>query len=162
MRLSLASYLIMKRQYAAAIEQAEINIRKSAHFGRVVLAAAYGQKKGPRTPLASYPLFAARTRRSIRRLLEASATASARPAFRPTRRRRPPPRSANPLMLQNQFPVLIRFEDVFSEALPEPLQSHGLAEDIQLPVADQPVLWVGLVDLPRVRAMAQKFANCSA
>jgi TolB-like protein/DNA-binding winged helix-turn-helix (wHTH) protein len=42
--LSLAYYL--KRRYAAAIEQAEINIRKSegAHFSRVVLAAAYAQQ----------------------------------------------------------------------------------------------------------------------
>jgi TolB-like protein/DNA-binding winged helix-turn-helix (wHTH) protein/cytochrome c-type biogenesis protein CcmH/NrfG len=43
--LSLAYYL--KRRYAAAIEQAEINIRKSegAHFSRVVLAAAYAQQR---------------------------------------------------------------------------------------------------------------------
>jgi TolB-like protein/DNA-binding winged helix-turn-helix (wHTH) protein len=42
--LSLAYYL--KRRYAAAIEQAEINMRKSegAHFSRVVLAAAYAQQ----------------------------------------------------------------------------------------------------------------------
>jgi TolB-like protein/DNA-binding winged helix-turn-helix (wHTH) protein/cytochrome c-type biogenesis protein CcmH/NrfG len=42
--LSLAYYL--RRRYAAAIEQAEINIRKSegAHFSRVVLAAAYAQQ----------------------------------------------------------------------------------------------------------------------
>ncbi len=42
--LSLAYYL--KRRYAAAIEQAEINTRKSegAHFSRVVLAAAYAQQ----------------------------------------------------------------------------------------------------------------------
>jgi TolB-like protein/DNA-binding winged helix-turn-helix (wHTH) protein len=42
--LSLAYYL--KRRYAAAIEEAEINIRKSegAHFSRVVLAAAYAQQ----------------------------------------------------------------------------------------------------------------------
>jgi TolB-like protein/DNA-binding winged helix-turn-helix (wHTH) protein/cytochrome c-type biogenesis protein CcmH/NrfG len=42
--LSLAYYL--KRRYAAAIEQAEINIRKSegAHFSRAVLAAAYAQQ----------------------------------------------------------------------------------------------------------------------
>jgi adenylate cyclase len=45
--LSLAYY--SKRRYAAAIEQAEINIRKSegAHFSRVVLAAAYAQQKRP-------------------------------------------------------------------------------------------------------------------
>jgi TolB-like protein/DNA-binding winged helix-turn-helix (wHTH) protein len=43
--LSLAYYL--KRRYAAAIEQAEINMRKSegAHFSRVVLAAAYAQQE---------------------------------------------------------------------------------------------------------------------
>ena len=43
--LSLAYYL--KRRYAAAIAQAEINMRKSegAHFSRVVLAAAYAQQK---------------------------------------------------------------------------------------------------------------------
>jgi TolB-like protein/DNA-binding winged helix-turn-helix (wHTH) protein/cytochrome c-type biogenesis protein CcmH/NrfG len=42
--LSLAYYL--KRRYAAAIEQAETNIRKSegAHFSRAVLAAAYAQQ----------------------------------------------------------------------------------------------------------------------
>ncbi len=42
--LSLAYYL--KRRYDAAIEQAELNIRKSegAHFSRVVLAAAYAQQ----------------------------------------------------------------------------------------------------------------------
>ena len=42
--LSLAYYL--KRRYPAAIEQAEINIRKSegAHFSRAVLAAAYAQQ----------------------------------------------------------------------------------------------------------------------
>ncbi len=42
--LSLAYYL--KRRYAAAIEQAEINISKSegAHFSRVVLAASYAQQ----------------------------------------------------------------------------------------------------------------------
>ena len=42
--LSLAYYL--KKRYAAAIEQAELNIRKSesAHFSHVVLAAAYAQQ----------------------------------------------------------------------------------------------------------------------
>jgi len=42
--LSLAYYL--KGRYTAAIEQAELNIRKSegAHFSRVVLAAAYAQQ----------------------------------------------------------------------------------------------------------------------
>jgi TolB-like protein len=41
--LSVAYYL--KRRYTVAIEQAELNIRKSegAHFSRVVLAAAYAQ-----------------------------------------------------------------------------------------------------------------------
>ena len=45
--LSLAYYL--KRRYAAAIEQAELNVRKSegAHFSRVVLAAAYAQQDRP-------------------------------------------------------------------------------------------------------------------
>ena len=42
--LSLAYYL--KRRYDAAIEQAELNLRKTAgaHFSRVVLAAAYAQQ----------------------------------------------------------------------------------------------------------------------
>jgi adenylate cyclase len=42
--LSLAYYL--KRQYAAAIEQAQLNLRKTedAHFSHVVLAAAYAQQ----------------------------------------------------------------------------------------------------------------------
>jgi adenylate cyclase len=42
--LSLAYYL--KRRYSVAIEQAELNIRKSegAHFSHVVLAAAYAQQ----------------------------------------------------------------------------------------------------------------------
>jgi TolB-like protein/DNA-binding winged helix-turn-helix (wHTH) protein/cytochrome c-type biogenesis protein CcmH/NrfG len=42
--LSLAYYL--KRRYTAAIEQAELNLRKSeaAHFSRAVLAAAYAQR----------------------------------------------------------------------------------------------------------------------
>ena len=42
--LSLAYYL--KRRYDAAIEQAELNLRKTegAHFSHVVLAAAYAQQ----------------------------------------------------------------------------------------------------------------------
>ena len=42
--LSLAYYL--RRRYDAAIEQAELNLRKTegAHFSQVVLAAAYGQQ----------------------------------------------------------------------------------------------------------------------
>ena len=42
--LSLAYYL--KRQYAAAVEQAQLNLRKTedAHFSHVVLAAAYAQQ----------------------------------------------------------------------------------------------------------------------
>jgi tetratricopeptide (TPR) repeat protein len=45
--LSLAYYL--KRRYGAAIEQAEINLRKTdgAHFSRVVQAAAYAQQNQP-------------------------------------------------------------------------------------------------------------------
>ena len=45
--LSLAYYL--KRRYDAAIEQAELGIRKteSAHFSHVVLAAAYAQRDRP-------------------------------------------------------------------------------------------------------------------
>jgi len=45
--LGLAYYL--KRRYDAAIEQAELNLRKTeaAHFSRVVLAAAYAQHNRP-------------------------------------------------------------------------------------------------------------------
>ena len=58
--LSLAYYL--KRRYDAAIEQAELNIRKTegAHFSRVVLAAAYAQHHRPED--------AARVVATIRRL----------------------------------------------------------------------------------------------
>ena len=52
--LSLAYYL--KRRYDAAIEQAELNLRKTAgaNFSRVVLAAAYAQQDRPRTPRVSW------------------------------------------------------------------------------------------------------------
>jgi len=57
--LTLAYYL--KRNYPAAIEQAELNLRKNpgAHFNRAVLAAAYAQ--------ANRPAEAARVAEDIRR-----------------------------------------------------------------------------------------------
>ena len=102
--LSLAYYL--KRRYDAAIEQAELNLRKTAgaNFSRVVLAAAYAQHNRAEDAARVVtmirridPTFDPQDVRDqvsqLRPISNICATASARPAS--TRRSRPPPIELN-------------------------------------------------------------------
>ena len=93
--LSLAYYL--KGRYDAAIEQGELNLRKTsgANYSRIVLAAAYAEQN--RTDDTARvvtmihhidPAFDSRefgTKFSIRSISSTCATDCARPASRPTR-----------------------------------------------------------------------------
>ena len=56
-------------------------------------------------------------------------------------------RSSWPLMFQNERSVLIRFYDIPSKSPLEQVRPARLVEDIELALADQPVLRVGLIEL---------------
>jgi tetratricopeptide (TPR) repeat protein len=149
--LSLAYYL--KGRYNSAIEQAELNLRRSAgaNFSRIVLAAAYAQQN--RTA-------------DVERVV--SIVRRADPTFEPQEfgtkflssgnlehlreglskaGRGPPPRTE--LLLRQDRAALVRLRDVAGEVL---LEQSGtcrrrLAENIELAVAHQPVLGIRHDDL---------------
>src|SRR5438034_3865179 len=62
------------------------------------------------------------------------------------------PPGNRPLMLRKEGPVLIRPGEVSGKVFPEKVRSDRLAENIELAVADQPVLRVGLDEF----ALAQR------
>ena len=151
--LSMAYYL--KRRYDAAIEQAQLNLRnsESSYFSHVVLAAAYAQHNRSedaarvvaeirRTdPTFDPQVFG--TKFLNRRTSSTCATACARPGSPSANG---PQRLANdPLTLLNEPAVLVGLGEFSARSRWKQSRPDRLAEEIELALADKPILRVAFV-----------------